>query len=344
MTYVGIDLHKRESQICVLSERGEVEQEVRIATTRGAFEKLLGKGKGKRVLVESSTESEWVASHLEKLGHEVVVADPNYAMMYAARSARVKTDKRDARALAEACRRRIYREAHRVSERQHLTRKILGMRRGMVESRNSVQSAVRAALRSEGLRLASGEAKSFAARVEELPMSPELKRILTPVLRFSKAADKEIAAMERQLQRATKGDANVQRLQTMVGVGPLIAAAFVARIDGAARFKGPHQVESYLGLVPSEHSSGEKQHRGHITKTGDRRMRALLVQAAWCIWRSRSSRVEHLRTWVQNLAARRGKRIAVVALARRIAGILFALHRDGTEYKPPQPAATAVAA
>ena len=343
MTYVGIDLHKRESQICELSESGELEREVRITTSRSSLEKLLGKGKGKRILVESSTESEWVARHLESLGHEVIVGDPNYALMYATRSARVKTDKRDARALAEACRRECYREAHRVSDHQREVRTVLGGRQQLVKSRNSMQAFVRARLRAEGFRLRHGDAHTFMARVLELELTPELKRLLMPLLRASKTLDTQIASFTSQLQRTTKDDAEVQRLQTLTGIGPLIAAAFVARIDGAQRFEGAHRVESYLGLVPSEHSSGEKQQRGHITKTGDRRMRALLVQAAWCIWRSRSKSVEHLRDWVKRLALRRGKRIAVVALARRIAGILFALHRDGTEYRPPTSVAAAAA-
>jgi hypothetical protein len=97
MEFIGIDVHKRESQVCVLGEGGEVVLEQRLATQRGRLAELLGKRPKARILLEASTESEWVARCLEELGHEVVVADPNFASMYATRSRRVKTDKRDAR-------------------------------------------------------------------------------------------------------------------------------------------------------------------------------------------------------------------------------------------------------
>jgi transposase len=111
----------------------------------------------------------------------------------------------------------------------------------------------------------------------------------------------------------------------------------VATVDDSKRFSGPHQVEAYLGLVPSERSSGEKQHRGPITKTGNSRVRCLLIQAALSLLRVSKPETEHLREWAERIAARRGKKIAVVALARRLAGILFAMMRDGTEYRVPTP-------
>jgi transposase len=93
-------------------------------------------------------------------------------------------------------------------------------------------------------------------------------------------------------------------------------------------------VECYLGLVPREMSSGEKQHRGRITKSGNGRARWLLVEAAWAVWRSRTAESAGLRMWAQRIEVRRGKRVATVALARRLAGILFAMWRDGTSFEP----------
>ena len=102
-----------------------------------------------------------------------------------------------------------------------------------------------------------------------------------------------------------------------------------ARFGGAAG-----RASAFLGLVPSEHSSAERQHKGHITKTGPRDLRALLVQASWVIWRGRSAAGAALRTWAQALAARRGRRIAIVALARRLSRILYAMWRDGRDFQP----------
>lgn len=113
----------------------------------------------------------------------------------------------------------------------------------------------------------------------------------------------------------------------------MTAVAFRAVLDDAGRFRGAHQVECYLGLVPRETSSGEKQHRGRITKSGNGRVRWLLVEAAWAIWRSRTAESAALRMWAQRIAVRRGKRVATVALARRLAGILFAMWRDGTSFE-----------
>jgi len=119
------------------------------------------------------------------------------------------------------------------------------------------------------------------------------------------------------------------------GVGPVTALAFVAALDEVTRFSSAHQVGSYLGLVPSEYSSGDRQHRGRITKRGNSRMRSLLVEAGWRIMRSRRSECAAMRAWAMQIAARRGKRIAVVALARRLSGILYAMWRDGNEYRVP---------
>jgi len=121
MDHVGIDVHKRDSQICILAEGGEV-IERRIRTEAERFAAVLGARPRARLLIEASTDSEWVARCLEALGHEVIVADPNFAPMYATRSRKVKTDRRDARALAEACLLGAYRPAHRLSDPQRHVR------------------------------------------------------------------------------------------------------------------------------------------------------------------------------------------------------------------------------
>lgn len=335
MEYVGIDLHKSESQVCILDEQGEEIAGCRIRTTRGAFEKLLGKGKKKQVLVESSTESEWVARHLEGLGHEVIVADPNYLMMYATRSRRVKTDKRDARALADACKLGVYRPAHRVSDVQRHVRSLLDVRDLLVGTRSRAISQSRAMLRREGLRVRTGNAESYCTRVSELDLPKQLSAELRPLMSLVMHATDELARLDKEIEKATRTDANVARARTLYGVGLIVSAAVVAALDGPSRFRRAHQVESYFGLVPSEASSGEKQHRGRITKVGNPRVRRLLVQSAWCIIRSKAGSVAHLREWALGIAQRRGKRVAAVALARRLAGILFAMLRDQTTYQAP---------
>src|SRR5882724_13179367 len=150
--HIGIDVHKKESQLCILTDAGEV-IERRIRTERERFAAVLGTRPGGRVLLEASTESEWVACVLEALGYTVVVADPNYAPMYGTRSRRVKTDRRDARALAEACRLGAYRPAHRTSPARRQIRAALAVRETLVRTRARYISLIGALLRREGLRV-----------------------------------------------------------------------------------------------------------------------------------------------------------------------------------------------
>lgn len=344
MDTIGFDLHKRESQLCILRDDGTV-SDVRIATTRARFTAVFGTRPPARVLLEASTESEWVARHLESLGHEVIIADPSFAPMYATRSRRVKTDKRDARTLADACRLGAYRAIHRVSDEQRHVRAELAVRDALVRTRTRYIALLKALVRRDGLRLAPGEAEQTVARFGALVATGATSAALcaeaAPLLALLPIVNAEIAAADGRLTALAARDATVQRLTTVPGVGPVTATAFVATLDDITRFGSAHQVMAYLGLVPSERSSGERQHRGHITKAGNSRVRWLLVEVAWRILRSRRAETAALRTWAERIALRRGKRIAVVALARRLAGILYAMWRDGQSYQPLSPPARA---
>jgi transposase len=334
MDTIGLDLHKRESQLCIIGSQGEI-TEKRIVTTRERFTAVLLGRDSCRILLEASTESEWVARHLESLGHEVIVADPGFAPMYATRSKKVKTDKRDARTLAEACMLGAYRATHRVSARQRHVRSELLVRDSLVRTRTRYVALIKAAVRREGLRLSQGEPEHTASKVRAIELREEVLQELRPILDLLLPLNREIETADRRIEQLGKKDPVVRRLMTAPGVGPVTALAFVAALDEVTRFQSAHQVESYLGLVPSEYSSGERQHRGRITKRGNARMRSLLVEAGWRVMRSRRSECAALRAWAMQIAARRGKRIAVVALARRLSGILYAMWRDGNEYRSP---------
>lgn len=333
MDHVGIDVHKRESQICIETEVGELFEQ-RIRTDRSRFTAVFGGRPRCRILIEAMSESEWVAQCLESLGHEVVVADPNFAAMYATRSRRVKTDRRDAQTLADACRLGAYRPAHRTSERQRHVRTELAVRESIVRTRTKFIALSGALLRREGLRIRSGNADHFVQRAVELDMPEVLRAQLQPLVRLLGDLQEELDTADRRIKSIVRGDEIIQRLCTVPGVGPITATAFVATIDTIDRFSGAHQVESYLGLVPSERSSGEQQHKGRITKAGNSRLRYLLVEAAWSVLLSRKENTEELRAWAQRIAMRRGMKTAIVALARKLAGILYAMWRDGTTFAP----------
>jgi transposase len=332
MEYGAIDLHLRYSQICIVDETGRAVRAQRIVTSRAGFEAVFAGRAAMRVVVESSTESEWVAQAVAAWGHEVIVVDPNYGLMYGHRSRGVKTDRRDAAALAEACRRGVYRPAHRVSATQRGGRRALRVREQLVRIRTQLINQVRAQLRQEGYRLPSGSAEHAVPRLTRLAIPAALREALAPVVAVLETVGQQVAACTAALARTAQGDPVVQRLMTAPGVGPITALTYRAVLDDVARFREAGAVSAYLGLVPREDSTGERQRRGAITKAGPSAVRVLLIQAGWVIWRGRGGSAA-LYGWVQRLAERRGRRIALVALARRLSRILYAMWRDETTYR-----------
>jgi transposase len=288
MDHIGIDVHKRESQIYILADGGEVIEQ-RIRTEPERFAAVLGSRPRARILIEASTESEWVARCLETLGHEVIVADPNFAPMYATRSRKVKTDRRDARALAEACLLGAYRPAHRLSDPQRHVRGRSLVRDALVRTRTRYIYVIRALLRQQGYRVPSGSAEHFLQRVQGLPLPGRLLSVVVPLLALMRPLNQQLAYDER-IEHLAVQDPRVPRLRSVPCVGPVTAAAFLATIDDVGRFRHVHQLEAYLGLVPREYSSGETQRRGPITKAGHSRTRWLLIQAAVSILRRRPRR------------------------------------------------------
>jgi transposase len=264
----------------------------------------------------------------------VIVADPNFAPMYASRSRKVKTDKRDARALCEACHLGAYRAVHRVSDASRMLRKQLAGREALVRTRSRMISLCRAVLRQEGIRVPSGAAVSFAKRVGTLELGAELARTVEPLLQTHAHVCEQIKHLDALIAEAVEHDERAKRLTTVPSIGPVTALSFVALVDNIERFSSSAKLCSYLGLVPREYSSGEKQQRGHITKAGNSRMRYLLVECAWGILRRQHPLTQALRDWALCIAARRGKRIAAVALARRLATILFTMTQHGRDFEP----------
>src|SRR5690242_16970270 len=256
MTYGAIDLHKKESQVRIVTEDGEV-MDRRVATGRDAFSRLFAERPRMRVLLEASTESEWVACYLESLGHDVIVADPNYPAMYGGRSRRIKTDLRDVAALTTACVQGIYRAVHRRSPARRAIQAQLRVRDELVESRSRAISLVRALTRAEGLRLRSGSAETFGRRLAALELSPALAATVAPVCELLVCINEGIRRADTRLADLVTTDPDIARLTTFPGIGPLTAAAFVAALDDVTRFQRAGQVANYLGLVPCEYSSGE---------------------------------------------------------------------------------------
>ena len=334
MEIIGLDLHKRETQLCRQQPDGHIVDE-RIPTSRVRFTQTFGGVAPARILLEASTESEWVATHLERLGHTVIVADPNFAPMYATRSRRIKTDKRDARALMQACVLGAYRPAYRLSAPRVHARAALAVRDTLVRTRARMITLIKTLVRRDGLRVPTGTSRTVGQRVATLELAttaPALGAELAPLLAMLPVLNGQIAMLDATLAAVAADDPVVARLATAPGVGVVTAVAVVATLDDITRFHSAHAVEAYLGLVPSEDSSADRRHLGHITKAGNARTRWLLVEAGWRILRSKQPETAALRAWGRAIAARRGARIAAVAVARRLAGVLYAMWRDAVPY------------
>jgi transposase len=332
MEYGAIDLHTRDSEIRIITETGAEVLSRRVPTRTEALGRIFVGRAPMRVLLETGTESEWVAQQLEAWGHAVVVADPNFAPMYGERHRRVKTDRRDVTALAEANRRGWYRAVHRVSASQRAVRQALQVRRVLIQQRTQTISVLRTLIRQTGVRVPTGAAETMVARVQSLTLPVDLQATVAPLLTVLNGLAPLIAAADAATVTQAQADPVTRRLQTIPGIGPVTAVTYRATVDDVSRFPDAAAVTSYLGLIPREKSSGAHQARGGITKAGPRELRSLLVQAAWSVWRTRGPAAHALRAWAHRLAARRGKRIAVVALARRLARIAYAVWRDARPF------------
>lgn len=332
MEYGAIDLHARYTWVRLVTAEGAPTLHRRVPTTREALTTVFADRPRARVLIESATESEWVAQTIEACGHEVIVASPSYALMYGHRDPRIKTDQRDVVALAEACRVGIYRRAHRVSAAQRARRQQLTVRAQLVRQRTALINLLRSELRQEGIRLRSCASEHVPRWFATVPVSAALAVALAPVVALLETLNRAIAECTVRLAATAADDPIVQRLQTAPGVGPITALTFRAVVDDIGRFKDARGVAAYLGLVPSEDSSGTRRRKGRITKAGPTTLRVLLIQASWAVWRQKRG-TGALHAWVERLAARRGKRIAVVALARRLGRILYAMWRDESDYR-----------
>jgi transposase len=209
-----------------------------------------------------------------------------------------------------------------------------GMRETLVQTRTKLINAVRGWTRPQGLGVVrSGSSETFPLRVKEHVASrggsipPYIERALMLIQTLST----EILAADEDVKAAAALDPTCQLLMTAPGVGPVTAVRFAAAIDDVGRFSDAHRLESYLGLIPGERSSGQRQKRTGLTKAGANKLRWVLVQAAWV---ARRYYKDHpMVAWSYEVERRRGKQIAVMALVRKLAGVLYAMWRDGAPYE-----------
>lgn len=336
MQHIAIDLGGRESQVCVRAEDGTILKEGKHPTAE--LEKLFRKHEKSRVILETSAEAFRVADAALRQGHEVRVVPATLAPALGVGARQMKTDKRDAQALSSASCKMDLPSVHIPSMEARERRSLCTAREALVSSRTQLINSVRGYLRTQLIRPAGGKTETFARRVRQrMEKQPEgLPAMIERVLLAIEALNEQIAGADEELEQIAEADPVCRRLMTMPGVGPVTSVRFVAAVDRIDRFKSAHKLEAYLGLTPGENSSSKRDGPLGITKAGSPSLRRALVQAAWSLWRTRPK--DRNVVWAQELAKRSGKRhgkpVAIVALSRKMAGILFAMWRDGADYDP----------
>lgn len=327
MEHVGIDLGGRESQVCIRAPDGSILLERRVRTA--SLKRWVAGRPPSRIVMETCTESFSVADAALAAGHQARVVPAFLVRTLGVGARGVKTDRADARVLSEVSCRIDLPSVHIPSQRSRDRKTMCGMRDGLVECRTKLVNTVRGWLRAEARRLPSGDITTLPLRVREAVRErpAHVDRLLASIEELTI----QIGEADRELSSQAKADATCQRLMTVPGVGPVTAMRFSATVDDVDRFSSAHHLESYLGLVPGEHSSGERKHVTSITKAGSSQMRWVLVQACWVA--RRWFRADPMVLWAQEVEKRRGKKVAIIALARKMAGIMFAIWRDGSTYQ-----------
>lgn len=332
-TYSGIDLGVESTSVCVVNEKGKISTEASVETTGEAIRRVLKKHGKVRCVVEAAPLAEWLCLEVEKDGHSIDIIETRQAR--AVTHSKKKTDKLDARKLAQLCRSGWYVRVHRKSGRARNIRTYLTARQQVVKTKVAMAAAVRGLLKAHGIKVGKGEGAVFLLRVHAAVQQadPAVKKAVAPLMAIWKHSRELEEAMYKEVKKLAKADKDCRLLTSAPSVGPATALAFRATIDDPARFPSEEQVSSYLGLVPSIYQSGGTEYRGRITKQGDKLLRWHLVQAANNLL-TRSRTTCRLREWGLRLKERKGHAKAKVAVARKLACLLYRIWVTGESFDP----------
>jgi transposase len=333
MRSVGLDLGKKEVSYCEI--KGDEVVVRRTARNVDELDDLLGPATAPAtVAIEACREAWHIHDVLTKNGHEVLLIDTTRVKRLGVGHHGRKRDHLDAEVFARAVEQRQIPRAHILAPHRRELREKLNTRRALVEMRATLITMVRGLIRARGEKLSGCDTEDFRRLLTRASLTDGARAAVGPTAAVLETLDVQLSVVETELEKLAAHEPMIAQLTTAPGVDLVVASVFVSVVDEAKRFSDAHKLQSYLGLVPREDTTGgrDKQKLGSITKCGNSYARATLVQAAWCIFRGRGA--DPLRTWVRSIERRRGKRIAVVALARRLAGVLWAMWRDGLPYDP----------
>jgi transposase len=331
MRTVALDLGARRVDYCEIAEGGVVERGVLKGLS--GLEGHLGPGTPPaRVAFEACREGWYVAERLIEWGHEPVMVDTTRVKQLGIGQHGRKNDRIDAETLAIALASGRIPQAHILSPARQKLRLELAVRRSLVATRAEYVTSVRGIVRARGASIPGCRTSDFLDKLQQIGLDEQAQQLVEPLRASLEVLNRQIAEVDLRIEGLCEEEPVIRRLMTVPCIGSVVAAAFVSVIDDAGRFRNAHQVESYLGLVPSEDSTGGRRRLGGISKAGNSYLRSLLVEVSWVLLSKKQS--DPLGRWARQIARRRGHRIAIVALARRLAGVLWAVWRDGTVYDP----------
>jgi transposase len=331
--YAGIDVSLEASAVCIVDAEGRIVKERKVASAPEAlvaFFRAL-EARPARIGLEAGPLSQWLYAGLKAAGLPVQLIETRQ-VRDAFKSMPVKTDRGDARGIAQLMRMGWFKPVHCKSPEAQEMRALLSARALLREKRHDVEMSLRGLLRGFGLKVGKTTPKTYPARVRELAEgNARLVLVAEALLAAREALEKEFAALDKRLRQEARADGRARLLMSAPGVGPVVALSYASAIDDPSRLASSRNAGAYFGLTPRRYQSGEKDIAGRISKCGDMQVRALLYEAAHVIL-TRPVKGGALKSWGLRLAKRIGLKKASVALARKLAVILHRMLADGTKF------------
>jgi len=332
--YAGLDVSLELTSVCIVDAQGTIVRETKVASHPedlvGYFRLL--EHPISRIGLEAGPLSQWLHAGLIAAGFDAVLLETRHVK--AALSAMsVKTDRRDARGIAQLLRLGWYRPVHAKSVSAQEVRALLTARKLIQAKLLDVECSIRGVLRGFGLKVGAISRGRFDMRIRELVDGQAmLETVISSMLNVRTALQEEFARLHRALLVLVRADPICRQLMSVPGVGAIVAITFKSGVDDPTRFRRSRDVGPHFGLTPRKYQSGELDVTGSITKVGDRMVRTALYEAA-SVMLTRTVRISPLKSWALGVAKRRGTKKARVALARKLGVILHRMWIDGTDFR-----------
>jgi transposase len=344
--YAGIDVSLESSSVCVVDGSGKIVAEGKVASEPEAligWFAFLGLGLT-RIGLEAGPLSQWLYAAMKQADLAVELLETRHVRdAFSAMS--VKSDRKDARGIAQLMRLGWFRPVHCKSLGAQETRAMLAARKLVQSKLHDVENSLRGILRGFGLKVGHTTNRSFAGRINELVAGhPNLETITQALLSVHAVLLREFNGFEKQVRGMARLDAKAKLLMTTPAVGPIVALTYAAAIDDPARFTSSKQVGAHFGLTPRKYQSGETDRTGRISRIGDPAVREALYQAAHVMLTKPIKGCSQLKSWATRIARRAGHQKAKVALARKLAVIMHRMLADGKAFNPNAQAKTMAAA